>query len=902
MRKEISYAGIALLLILVTSMLAVFPAKAFVQPDKTVDSKYELFGTHCSQLEFLMYSDPDAEFTAMKSGLIDLTDWPLTTTWMDNAHLGNDPNVNIITSGGQNSYYVIDFNEDNSSTIPNPVSGSPRPNPVWNKVGGDAVYPNGIPPITTNVFFRIACDQLFNRSAYSAFLLGSGQMIYTPIPAYMAFWIWGGAGLAPYVYNTTQAALTLYQGHIYNYTDHLGGTASAWYWDYQGIGPHVPTATELVACSLEMTYRMDAFRTKAGTMLHDALVAMGFSFYYYAQVSSGTNYARVMLQKNYLLTTLGWGSVGPDPDYLYDGYSSISFWDDPTSACPNQADVNDSVIDSTAAGIKFATTQAAALAACTAFQQRFEAICCEIPLYSPFGFMANSKYYTGGNNMVAKVPDDGENGFRGEEWLGIGDQNAYGTETWFSQMNMYPDDPIYPPAGNNNMTIRFGWSTDTMPQHVNPLYSEWVWDYLVLGEMYDTLGYRNIYNLAQWMPDLIENWTVGTWYDGNVGQTKSMVTFTLRPDLYWNDGVPMTLRDVIFSLVEVGALAVSKGYPPPWWWTTGELVQSLSQIDAYTCQILLRVQSVWAVGWVLGGFYILPEHVWKPIILTGNPVQTIADPNMVASGPWRYRSWASGSYVAMVANTPGSVVTCTGNAMPAGAVPTTSPEGYHNYCPLQVTVSTSNNPWSANDYQVIWNVTSMTVKSATGTVTCTILNKWWNNSATGFLTVDDYEYVDGVLQGGYPESDTIWSNTTDTDVVTGAPITFNVGLHTIQNTAIVTGPATINASVTNPWLGQNITATIRIYVTTQFDIGGSTFYDDIGWGNQTYSPPITPALKTEFPTPDFKVDGRDITLAARAYASYPGDSRWSSVADVNHDYHVDGRDITLIARQYGWNT
>jgi hypothetical protein len=48
------------------------------------------------------------------------------------------------------------------------------------------------------------------------------------------------------------------------------------------------------------------------------------------------------------------------------------------------------------------------------------------------------------------------------------------------------------------------------------------------------------------------------------------------------------------------------------------------------------------------------------------------------------------------------------------------------------------------------------------------------------------------------------------------------------------------------------------------------------------------------------VDGRDITLAAKAFGTKPGDARWSTIADVNHDYKIDGRDITLIAKNFGW--
>lgn len=50
---------------------------------------------------------------------------------------------------------------------------------------------------------------------------------------------------------------------------------------------------------------------------------------------------------------------------------------------------------------------------------------------------------------------------------------------------------------------------------------------------------------------------------------------------------------------------------------------------------------------------------------------------------------------------------------------------------------------------------------------------------------------------------------------------------------------------------------------------------------------------------DGKVDITDIGLAAIAFGSYPGHSRWDPEADLNQDSKVDIRDIALIAMQFG---
>jgi PKD repeat protein len=59
---------------------------------------------------------------------------------------------------------------------------------------------------------------------------------------------------------------------------------------------------------------------------------------------------------------------------------------------------------------------------------------------------------------------------------------------------------------------------------------------------------------------------------------------------------------------------------------------------------------------------------------------------------------------------------------------------------------------------------------------------------------------------------------------------------------------------------------------------------------------------------DGKIDGRDITIVAKAFGShgpnfdYPGEPaspNWNPIADLNGDNKVDGRDITIVAKKFG---
>jgi hypothetical protein len=87
--------------------------------------------------------------------------------------------------------------------------------------------------------------------------------------------------------------------------------------------------------------------------------------------------------------------------------------------------------------------------------------------------------------------------------------------------------------------------------------------------------------------------------------------------------------------------------------------------------------------------------------------------------------------------------------------------------------------------------------------------------------------------------------------------------------------------------------------TIKEDIAGSTWYDDVSVieGLETLA---DYPYKSELPTCDYKVNMRDIGLAAKGFGSYPGHARWSTTADINGDYKIDMRDIGGIAKKFGW--
>jgi hypothetical protein len=335
-------------------------------------------------------------------------------------------------------------------------------------------------------------------------------------------------------------------------------------------------------------------------------------------------------------------------------------------------------------------------------------------------------------------------------------------------------------------------------------------------------------------------------------------------------------------------------------------MRSVEIIDDYNIQVLLDVQSVWAAGWVIGSM-IIPKHIWKPIVdasisPTNNPLVqgTTPDANIIGSGPFRWVSGTGetiGDTIVMVANTPGSVVRGI-----------TSP-GYYNYNPIEAEISPPNGLVKIN-----LNPTDI---SANISVALTLRNLWTD----GNLTVNKYVYVYNSTGGGYPGSGTGGLMPGFPIDKTLAPVTpYPMGTSDVETLSLtlpkatlwfiklavhIKGPSTITYTeawdttpatytIPNPWISQWINVTLPIFVTIKEDIAGTTLYDVLGY--TTY-----PAwIKNEALAPELVVDGTDLSIAARAFGSYPGHSRWSTVADISGDYVVDGGDLALIAKRFGW--
>ena len=844
MSKKPILATIALLMVVLFA-LSILPTKAWDYTDGTPsDTLYEEFGPRADKLLIKLYESDTAEFDALGLGEIDITDWPLTKPYYDTYTTPpENESIAVMSYGAEFGLFLLDINNNNESLMPD---GSP--NPVFPNPLGSTTDPEAIA-------FRQAIWHLHDKPTWLPEIIGEGFYydLYTVIPP--SFGAYSLPMENPYPYDPDAAIALLEANGFPWHDDDADGVMDPGerFWDRNRNGVHDP-GEDLV---IKFFIRTDhPHRNMMGDKLADELNKIGIAVErIYGPVLEAV--VHWFFNKEVHLYTAGWG-LGVDPDFVI-LWNSYFFWH--PGFCYNTGYVNDPLLDEYSWNVFFANTIDEAVTNCHAFQERFAEIAAAVPWWSYSGSKGVYRTYTGGT--AGELTGDEEDKYRGKYWDGLVNVQGYGVDSGFTFLNMHPRGYEF---GDGSMTIRWAFKTAEL-KSFNPAYAEWVWEWAVLGLIYESLLYRNPYDLSDIKPWLAESYEVGI-YDHPVYGPCTKVRFTLRPDIYWADGTPLTMADVYFTFVEMDDILIGRGFPPPWWYSTVAYMLSFSIVDAYNFEVLLSIKSVYATM-MPGGMLILPKHIWKPIAEEHpQPTDPAPDPNEIGSGPWRLAEYVAYSHVLMIANKPGTTVQVS-SPYHEGSVPITSP-GYFRFNPIDELVTVVDPPELAGLHKLpLSPVTlNLTIKNraqyldVTGnyTVTCTLPNG----------TVIEKTYENLLLGPQDVFEDTIFSGTPPAGLIT---------IH-IQNEIKIDG-ITVTSDI---W--------IYFWATITEDISGSTWYDDAGLGDYPY--------KSELETPDGKVNIRDVALAARAFGSYPGHERWSTLADITGDYQVNIRDIASIAAKFGW--
>ncbi len=847
MRDKTLVVSTILVALLMLSM-AVAPSLAFVYPNGLQDNLFEIYGPHIDKILVKKYAALGPEIQALQNGEIDFTDWALDAALRD--ALNADQNVRVLGYGGEAGYYTVNFNHNNNKNLGNPQ---------------DPLYPNPMNPNPTAVIsLRQAFSYFIDRVALCA---GPGgglyDPIFTPIPSYMVYWIhpdikYGGA-LDSLTYNPNTAVpdpITVAANLLTADGFKMGGPGGKRYWDMNGNAAY--NAGE--EFTLLIYARMDELRKGAADALcaglDDPAIQVAYTRF---NVNGAQAWAACMVAKNYHMYTAGWIYIGPDPDYLWDLYNFDNYYHPGDPPNYGSVGITDPVLQAASSGVKYAPNVAAALADALAFQVQFAATASEIPLASTSAPKAYNKWYTGGNN--GQLIGDGEDKYRGRDWTNVVNEKGQGENSWYTTLNAYP---VGMDFGDGNMVARMGWKEIDMPQKLNPLYSTAYWEWEILGRVYDSPGGRDPMTKGPMqVPYLADHWEVGTWVDPRDGLTKAAITVTMRPDVVWSDGTPMTVDDVIYTLIDMPAALRAKGCPDVWWQPTLDQIAGFYKLDEYTVQVLMRVNAVWAMNWVVGNI-VVPKHKWEPYIATHTVPQISGDfsgdPSMlVGTGPFLY-----------IENTPNTVTMIE------------NPTYYQKIdkCINQYTET------AQNGIKVVANAPSTQISP---------FKVKEDGTGKGHATLTVY----------VTNLDRLHAQDFNKMVELVCPNATTVVLAPMHN--IVLPEWGVD---TEPFIVHLDKGHYTIKVTLEIKSGHN--YD---WIHANLPPemwahflgPIVVQKNFWITVPaDLNADGVvdifDIVPIAIAFGSTIGDANYSPAADLNHDGKVDIFDIVIVAINFGWDS
>ncbi|HBT39078.1 MAG: Extracellular solute-binding protein family 5 [Thermotoga sp. 50_1627] len=153
--------------------------------------------------------------------------------------------------------------------------------------------------------------------------------------------------------------------------------------------------------------------------------------------------------------------------------------------------------------------------------------------------------------------------------------------------------------------------TGPFQRNFNPYFAG-ATGYIAAGFIYETLIYSNtktgelipwLASEYEWSPDLKE------------------ITFKLRKNVTWSDGMPLTAEDVVFTFE---TLRKFPALDSPGVWKGG--VTNVQKLDEYTVKITLEKVNTFII-YSIAGVYILPKHLWEKVedpskFTNENPVGT----------------------------------------------------------------------------------------------------------------------------------------------------------------------------------------------------------------------------------------------------------------------------------------
>lgn len=180
-------------------------------------------------------------------------------------------------------------------------------------------------------------------------------------------------------------------------------------------------------------------------------------------------------------------------------------------------------------------------------------------------------------------------------------------------------------------------NTQSSVQAMNPLYISGGADSWITELIWDRLMRIDADGLPQPYAAESVEWTDDT-----------TVLVTLRPDLMWHDGEPVTVEDVIFSF-QAPAGEMSPMYKP-----FVAPIESVTAVGDNQVEFKLLEPFAAFLTSGLSKLNLIPKHVWEPVLADlaeqGINAEQYQEETPIGSGPFKYVNWARNQEIILEAN------------------------------------------------------------------------------------------------------------------------------------------------------------------------------------------------------------------------------------------------------------
>jgi peptide/nickel transport system substrate-binding protein len=306
-------------------------------------------------------------------------------------------------------------------------------------------------------------------------------------------------------------------------------------------------------------------------------------------------------------------TMSRDPDVLYSFYHSSM----DVEGGYNMSGISVPELDDALWNLRYAPDEAAAYVFASRAQRLLAELVPVIPIYSRYS--------------VSAIRND---------WDGVFSTDRSTSDNLLTLVSMTPKEggerPVY-------------WNIPEEIRTLNPLVSSTAYDWTVLGTIYDSLLSVDPYTFED-VPWLAESWDITT------EPGRSVLSFTLRPGLKWQDGRPLSAEDVAFSL-----LYIKENNVPRFYDSVKDIVSvAVGEIDGEkrTVRVVMANASYWHLHRI-GGMLILPRHIlenvsewrsWQPTTRPHEALDGTAFTELIGTGPFTFRESRTGEYVYMTRN------------------------------------------------------------------------------------------------------------------------------------------------------------------------------------------------------------------------------------------------------------